>query len=219
VQHICFSATASFSAGAAMLVLGTMTVRRAGGLSEIPYAAIPMVFGLQQLIEGGLWQSLPAQTCTTHELTIVYLLLSNVLWPLYLPLAVWLLEPRPEHRRKIAWTVAGGGAASLFFLAAIVMHPVTAAIKGMHIKYQIPHQHDAIAVAIYAAATCLAPLLSSHKMVRLFGIVLVGSMVVAAILYLHWFASVWSFFAALLSGLVLLHFTHSREPSTNKMDL
>jgi hypothetical protein len=118
----------------------------------------------------------------------------------------------------IAWTVAGGGVVSVFFLAAIITHPVTSAIKGMHIAYHIPHHYDAIAVAVYASATCLAPLLSSHKLVRLFGIALVGSMIIASILYLRWFASVWCLFAALLSALVLLHFTRSRGPSTVKTE-
>lgn len=189
-----------------MLAIGSITVRHAREWSEVPYAAIPLIFGVQQLVEGFLWRSLPAQNTTAHVLTIAYLLFSNVLWPIYVPVAVWLLEPRSARRRTIAWTVAGGSAVGLFFLAAILTHPVTSAIKGMHIKYHIPHHHDAIAVAVYAAATCLAPLLSTHRTVRLFGIVLTTSMIVAAIVYLRWFASVWCFFAAVVSALVFLHF-------------
>jgi K+ transporter len=197
----------------ALLAIGVVTVRNTRNVVEVPYAAIPLLFAMQQLIEGGLWHQLPVQSCTTNALTIGYLLFSNVLWPVYVPVAVWLLEPRAARRRKIAWTVASGTAVSIFFLVAIITQPVTAAIEGMHIIYHIPHHHDAIAVAVYATATCLAPLLSSHKMVQLFGISLVGSMIVASILYFHWFASVWCFFAAILSCLVLLHFTSSREPS------
>jgi hypothetical protein len=116
----------------------------------------------------------------------------------------------------IAWTMAGGSAVGLFFLAAILTHPVTSAIKEMHITYHIPHHHDAIAVAVYAAATCLAPLLSTHKMVRLFGFVLTASMSIAAIVYLTWFASVWCFFAAVVSAMVFLHFWHSRTPTIDQ---
>jgi hypothetical protein len=213
---ICFSATASFTAGIALLAIGSLTIRRAREWGEVPYAAIPVIFGVQQLVEGLLWRNLPAQDTTTHVLTIAYLLFSNVLWPIYVPLAVWLLEPRSARRRTIAWTVAGGSAVGLYFLAAIVPHPVTSAIKDMHIKYHIPHHHDAIAVTVYAAATCLAPLLSTHKMVRLFGIVLTASMTVAAIVYLRWFASVWCFFAAVISAMIYLHFWHGRTPETDR---
>jgi len=203
---ICFSATASFTAGIALLAIGSITVRRADKWGEVPYAAIPVIFSVQQLVEGFLWRSLPGQDTTTHVLTITYVLFSNVLWPIYVPMAVWLLEPRSARRRTIAWTIAAGSAVGIFFLAAILAHPATSAIKGMHIKYHIPHHHDPIAVAVYAAATCLAPLLSTHKTVRLFGIVLTASMIVAAIVYLKWFASVWCFFAAVVSAMIYLHF-------------
>ena len=212
---ICFSATASFTAGIALFAIGSITVRRVRDWGEVPFAAIPLIFGAQQLVEGMLWRSLPVQDTTTHVLTIAYLLFSNVLWPIYVPVAVWLLEPRSTRRRTIAWTVAGGSAVGLFFLAAILTHPVTSAIQGTHIKYHIPHHHDAIAVAVYAAATCLAPLLSTHKMVRLFGIVLTTSMIVVAIVYLRWFASVWCFFAAVVSAMVFLHFWR-RTPSIDE---
>jgi hypothetical protein len=209
---ICFSATASFGAGVALLAIGAITVRRIREWREAPYAAIPLIFGLQQLIEGSLWLSLPAQMTTADMLTIIYLLFSNVLWPIYLPVAIWLLEPSSRRRQTIAWTVLGGGAVGVFFLTAIIANPVASAIKGLHIDYDIPHDHDAVAVTIYAAATCLAPLLSTHRMVRLFGVVLTISMVVAAVIYLTWFASIWCFFAALVSAIVFLHFRYRAAP-------
>jgi len=212
---ICFSATASFSAGIALLAIGAITVRRTRNWREAPYAATPLIFGVQQLVEGILWLSLSARTSATGALTIGYLLFSNVLWPIYVPAAIWLLEPNSARRRKIAWTVAGGSAVGLFFLAAIVTHPVASAIRGLHIKYHLPHDHDAVAVTVYAAATCLAPLLSTHRMVRLFGILLTASMIVAAMVYLRWFASVWCFFAALVSAMVFLHFAQ-RTPAIDK---
>lgn len=202
-----------------MLAIGAVSVGRTRHITEVPYAAIPVLFAVQQLVEGALWQVLPAQTSASHLLTIVYLLFSNVLWPIYVPIAIWLLEPRPERRRMIAWTVAGGTAVGVFFLAAIITHPVTAAIKGMHIKYHIPHHHDDIAVAVYAVATCLAPLLSSHKMVRFFGAALIASMIVAAFVYFYWFASVWCFFAALLSVLVILQFLRRDETTIDRRSI
>ena len=51
---MCFSATASFTAGVALLVVGTATARLASGRAELPLAVIPVLFGIQQLIEGVL---------------------------------------------------------------------------------------------------------------------------------------------------------------------
>lgn len=212
VKIVCFSATASFSAGIPLLVIGIITARRAGSLAEMPYAAILIAFGVQQIVEGLLWLSLPTQSATTHGLAIVYLLFSNVLWPIYVPLAVWMIEPSASRRRMILFPLAVGIAVSLFFLFALITQPVYATIKGMHIGYHLPHPHDALAIAFYAAATCFTPLLSSHRLVRLFGVAIIISMIAAQAIYSHWFASVWCFFSALASGIVFMHISRAAHP-------
>lgn len=174
-----------------------------------------MLFGVQQLVEGRLWLDLPAQTPTTHLLAVVYLLFSHVLWPIYVPVAVWLLEPGGARRKLILVLAAAGTATGLFFLFELLVHPVFAEIIGAHIRYDLPHPYDPIALTCYVAATCLAPLLSSHKPVRLFGMILIGSMIATAIAYVVWFASVWCFFAALTSGTVFLYFAGRSMPRPN----
>lgn len=206
VKIICFSATASFSAGIALIALGAVTMRRTRKPQEVPLAAIPAIFGIQQLVEGCLWLGLPGETPTTHSLAITYLLFSHVLWPSFVPLAIWMIEPSALHRRRIAWALAAGAATSTFFLAIIISNPVSATIEGLHIQYHLPHPHEGIAFAFYAAATCLAPLLSSQKMVRMLGLFITGSMIAAYVIFAMWFASVWCFFAALVSSIIFLHF-------------
>ena len=90
---MCFSATASFTAGVALLGLGTLTLRRASSVAELPYAAIPALFGLQQLVEGGLWLTFANNTPHLNSiLTHIYSLFSHVLWPVFVPIAVLLLD-------------------------------------------------------------------------------------------------------------------------------
>tara|TARA_R110002124_G_scaffold63777_9_gene174628 strand:- start:1464 stop:1817 length:354 start_codon:yes stop_codon:yes gene_type:complete len=79
---ICFSANASILAGIALFGIGIVTARRADGLTQLPYAAIPLAFGMQQLVEGCLWIILPAQFPTTGTVASLYLFLSHVLWPI-----------------------------------------------------------------------------------------------------------------------------------------
>lgn len=57
---MCFSATASLTAGTALVVVGVLTVRtsRGGGLRELRLAVIPLLFGAQQLGEGVVGLSL-----------------------------------------------------------------------------------------------------------------------------------------------------------------
>jgi len=171
-----------------------------------------MIFGVQQLVEGSLWLGLPAQTATTHGLAIAYLLFSHVLWPILVPVAVWLIEPGAVQRKRMIFLLAAGTATGLFFLYAMITQPVFAAIKGAHISYNLPHPNDPVVLTFYVAATCLVPLMSSLKTVRLFGIMLIGSMIATYVAYVTWFASVWCFFAALTSSTVLLHFPRHAAP-------
>jgi hypothetical protein len=187
-------------------------VRRADR-HEFPYAAIPLFFATQQLIEGALWLALPAGSPSAHILTVGYLMFSNILWPIYVPVAVWMIEPSAVRRRRLLLPVTAGAMTSMFFVVAIVTRPVSAMIVRSHIHYDLPHPHDKIVFAFYAVATCLAPLLSSHKAVRLLGVVLIVSMIAAYFIYMMWFASVWCYFAALISAVVSLHFLRRGKPS------
>lgn len=79
---MCFSATASFSAGAALLIVGAVTVRRARRRAELPFSLIPVLFGIQQLIEGAIWLTFPDKAPVLNSvLTVVYSVFSHVLWP------------------------------------------------------------------------------------------------------------------------------------------
>ena len=55
---MCFSATASFTAGTALSAVGGLTLRKSRGKAELPLALVPLIFGIQQLSEGVLWVSL-----------------------------------------------------------------------------------------------------------------------------------------------------------------
>ena len=52
---MCFSATASLSAGTLLLGIGTLTLKSARHPRELPFAAIPILVAIQQLTEGVIW--------------------------------------------------------------------------------------------------------------------------------------------------------------------
>lgn len=205
MKIICFSATASFTAGAILLAVGTIAVHRAQK-SDFAYAAIPLLFGIQQIIEGTLWLALVERLSSQQCLTVGYLGFANILWPIYAPFAIWLMEPNAAHRKRLLLPLFAGIVTATFFSNAIATHPISANILQSHISYRLPHDNEEIMFAFYATATCLAPLLSSYKSVRLLGSVIIVSMIFAYYFYTIWFASVWCYFAALISMIILLHF-------------
>lgn len=209
---MCFSATASFTAGIAQLAIGTITTRRVRRKVELPYALIPVLFGLQQLIEGALWLTFPVEAPLLNTvLTHVYSLFSHVLWPVYVPVAVLLLETTPWRRKVLIALAAAGAAVGGYLLYYLIRLPIVAQVTGAHIAYISPHFYALAAMGVYLLGTCVSSLLSSHRSVRWFGLASFLSFVAAYAFYATWFISVWCFFAAALSVLVLLHFP-SRHP-------
>ena len=204
---MCFSATASFTAGTTLIVLGAITARLVRRPSELPYALIPALFGIQQLIEGALWTTFSGQEEHLNTvLTHLYSLFSHVLWPFYVPIAVLLLEPVQWRRRLIFGVAVAGAAASLFLLYFLVTEPIVARVVGRHIDYVSPHFYTWAVLPLYVLATCASSLFSSHPAVRWFGVATSISLIFAAAVYTTWFISVWCFFAAAISVVVLLHF-------------
>ena len=207
---MCFSATASFSAGAVLLGVGTLTLRSAltsHQRRDLPFAAIPLLFAIQQLIEGVIWLTFSDEAALLNSvMTHVYSFFSHVLWPVYVPVAVMLMEPNGWRRRGLIAFVAAGAAVGAYLLVVLVAYPVVSRPTGQHIEYVSPHFFAAVTMTLYLLSTAVSPLLSTHRMVVVFGALALLSFGAAYAFYATWFISVWCFFAALLSAVVYLHF-------------
>ena len=211
---MCFSAPASFVAGVGLLGIGAATLKRVRSRSELLYAMIPLLFGVQQLLEGMLWLTISNHdSMLTTQLTYLYLFLSNVLWAIYIPLAVLALETVTWRFRVAIGFACVGAAVSTYLLAILFLQPVTASVNVHHILYDFPNPYEQITITLYVIATCASLLFSSHRRVAAFGIVAFVSAVTAHVFYTMWFISVWCFFAAVLSIIVLWNFTDRRLKS------
>ncbi|HJV33016.1 MAG TPA: DUF6629 family protein [Patescibacteria group bacterium] len=201
---MCFSASASFIAGGALGSAGAVSLRKPGTFSRRPIAAVPLFFGIQQLVEGVLWLSLGIPSVHAAA-TMAFLLFSHVFWPTYLPYAIWKEEKGPRRRDVLAWFVWFGASVSLYLLYYILRGPVSATLMGHGIAYDVPLPNLAVIPGAYVLATCGSCFASSHKFIRVFGMALVASLVIAYAYYQLAFASVWCFFAAILSFIIFVH--------------
>ena len=137
---MCFSATASFSAGAVLVGLGTLTLKSASRPREMVFAAIPVLFAVQQLSEGVIWLTFRYEAPQLNAaMTVVYSFFSHVLWPVYVPVAVLLMEPSGWRRRALLAFVAAGIAVGAYLLYALVVYPIVSQPIGHHIEYVSPH--------------------------------------------------------------------------------
>ncbi len=202
---MCFSAAASFAAGGALSVAGGLTLAKAKQKSELPFASIPLLFGIQQVIEGAVWISFGSPILNIIA-TYAYSMFSHVLWPIFVPISVLLMETEPIRKKILSLFSLLGLAVGGYLLYFIIVDPVTAHIVGNSIAYHSPHLYVYLAMFLYLVATCGSCLVSSHKIINIFGVVLFLSFAIAAWFFTETFFSVWCFFAAILSIIVYWYF-------------
>lgn len=195
---MCFSATASFTASAALAIAGIATLKQARNRSQLFLASIPLLFAIQQFSEGVLWLTLPDQINTPIGQAALYtfLFFAVLFWPIWIPLSGFAAE-KIQWRKYVlgALTLAGIVWSVYYFLYATKMS-VSAQIANGHIQYVSDFPSNKWYYAGIILASCFV---SSFPRIWIFGVLVAISLVVSYVYFEPAFGSVWCFFAALLS--------------------
>jgi hypothetical protein len=206
---MCFSATASFATAAVLLPVATYTIRTALKTDRryLGFAIFPLFFGIQQVLEGGLWikiaQSDPVQS---HFYALGFLFFAYLVWPFLVPFATFLVEPSRKRRMVFLALSALGLTLGLSLFMPLVFNPdwVPLRIVNYSIDYNsrliwegiVPYS---IIRVVYASIVCQPLLFSSEKHIKIFGVIITLS-VIAGFAFAHYaFTSVWCFMAAIVS--------------------
>ncbi len=204
---MCFSAGASFAGGAMIASIGVMTVRHNHNPSRKLFAAVPLVFGMQQFSEGFVWAALQSNGSELMLDVAAYFFLFTalVLWPTLIPLAVMRMEPSPARRRAMIPFLMIGAVVSLWYGIGLLLYKISPEISSHHIKYSstIPKQPATFFFIAYLLATLVPLFISGVKRMTLFGALMAASCLVTGIFYKEYLTSVWCFFAASISLVIL----------------
>ncbi|GBE42288.1 hypothetical protein BMS3Bbin10_00346 [bacterium BMS3Bbin10] len=209
---MCFSESVSFAASGLLLAGGGYASHKAWTTNKkyLPVAVMPVFAGMQQFTEGFVWSGMTAgDPLTVLVSALGFIFFTWFMWPFWIPLSVYVLEP-PESRRKhlfLAFSLIGLG----FGLTLYVPHLInpdwidvsinrgSLAYEGtMLLDFMMPRW---MTNSLYLALIILPPLLSRYRHVKYFGLTLIG-VVVVDILFLRY--AYISFFC-LLAGLATLH--------------
>jgi hypothetical protein len=203
---MCFSATASFSAAGILALAGAATLSKARGPREWPLASVPLVFALQQGIEGLLWQTVPAGHPAGRGLATSFAILALIVWPSFIPLAVGLAEKARKRRQLILALMGPGLAVAAYSVLDIWAHPYMAWPAPHSLVYINDSPFPWPLMLAYLAAVCAPPLLSSSPAIRWFGIVVTFGLAITLGFFFVSLVSVWCFFAAIASAILVGHF-------------
>jgi hypothetical protein len=200
---MCFSASASFGASAVLLVGGIIALKKVKDPSQKAFAAIPLIFSIQQLSEGFLWLSFTHESFAfMHQLTsYFFLLIAQVIWPTWVVLSVWFMETNTKRRKILAVLLIIGILDSLFLAFCLFYFKVDSVIKGHHIFYNLHSRQDYIFYSglVYLMVTVVPLLISSVPRVYILGLIIAVSAAFSRFYFHDFFISVWCFFAATIS--------------------
>lgn len=221
---MCFSATASFVAGGALIPLGGVALMQAWKTDRryLTLAAFPALFGVQQIFEGYLWRSIDDPGVpTSHAAAMAFLLFAYLFWLILTPLAVYFLEERAWLRRIFLGVAVFGGVYGLSLFAPLVVNPDWLVVELVRnsILYNTQLIYDDVVSktllrVTYAAVICLPLLACTAPGVRTFGVLITLSVIVAFLFATYAFVSIWCYLAAVVSAYIV--FMMFRLPSRSE---
>lgn len=205
---MCFSATASFVASGVIGSIGVATLRHVRERRTLLFATLPILFAAHQFTEGWIWLGLEGRIdkLAFDHFTFLFMLYAYCGLPLLMPTAVALMEPPGWRRGVIPGLIGIGALACSWNFSGIVFFPTRCVIVQNSVAYHNMMTGNIWSSCLYVLAACGAPLLSSHRTVRWYGVVNVAALATTEIVRQHAFASVWCFYAAIMSAVIYWQF-------------
>ena len=204
---MCFSATVSFGAGVALSVAGAVAVNKAHTPAQRVFASIPLLFSIQQISEGFVWLGLqhPEFKPSLPFATFTFLIFAQIVWTLWIPFAMLLLEKNAWRKKVLHFLLGCGVVLSMYHGWGLIAHPITGEALDCHIFYHVEYlrPYKLYSGFVYGLAAIVPCFFSSVKRMWCLGLAFLLSYIATQIIYTVYVISVWCFFAALLSVIVI----------------
>ena len=162
---------------------------------------------MQQFTEGCLWIAFENNYPVLEAIsTYIFLIIAQVIWPAFVPYALLLLEKEEKRKRWLNLLLLLGGIASVYLAYGMAIYDVRAEVDCYHIHYDLhfPCANPVTIVLFYVLPTIASLFVSSVRKMKLMGILVVITLLVAYGFYTKYALSVWCFFAALVSAVILI---------------
>jgi hypothetical protein len=208
-RRMCFSATGSFGVATVLAGIGAVTLTQVKPASHRLFATTPLLFAVQQASEGVVWLTMGSEGSRVHHAAVAtFLVFALVVWPTWVPLSLLPIERSPARKKALGILFALGICVSTYAAWLLFQGRPAAHVTGHSLAYSYAETGRSLVIAlylpVYATAAVVPFFVSSMEKAKLMGVVLVASLVATFVIERNALTSVWCFFAAILSGLVVL---------------
>jgi hypothetical protein len=177
---------------------------------------------MQQAVEGAVWHGINSNNQALVDIASQgYVFFSHFFWLFWVPFSVYYMEKRGPRKRFLGILTLLGAIYGLSLFLPLILREGWLVVELVQhsLLYKTTMIYDGIVDrqvvrGIYALQVFLALVLSTNPKVRIFGIVILISVIGTFIFFKYAFVSVWCFFAAGLS-VYLLFALRSERNSAN----
>ena len=220
---MCFSASASFTASAVLMPLGLYSAHIARSNNQhhfVPLALTPFFFGVQQLVEGLEWTGIDNGKVEplTSLAGLGFLFFAYCFWMIWIPWSAWSISCSTDGhglQHRLRWVAIVSTVLGISFYLPVLFNPPAlqpAVHSNGRLLYDISNLHsivhnfistEPVGELVYWGFIVLPLLAVADRAVKLFGVMIVVSIVLTWLTYSATFNSVWCFYCAVLSIMVL----------------
>lgn len=203
---MCFSSHVSYITSAILFPAGIYGVIKALKCNRqyLLLSLIPVIFSLQQLSEGILWDALALQRYDLIDYgALTYLFFAYLFWPMFIPCCFYFIEPMGARKKILSVLIVCG-----FILGCLVYIPlitntglfkVTIDYQALNYNIEQAQYKSVLYIVCYALIMFYSWLFCSITSIRVLGLLLLASFIISLIWFEYAFTSRWCFFAAGLS--------------------
>lgn len=202
---MCFSEKVSFATSGVLTLCAFVCFWEARYKKELyALAAMPLFFALQQAAEGVEWlffKGIEKSPEMAESAKNLFLFIAFVVWPFWISFSLWMAEKVPFRRRLLEMGLFLGIGISIYNGWKILFLPTYSNVIEQGIYYKIGiHPVPGI---LYIILVTIPWFISSLPLMWLIRILGIAATSVAIAFYLLHFTSVWCFFAALISSILI----------------
>ena len=220
---MCFSASASFTASAVLMPLGLYSAHIARSNNQrnyVPLALTPFFFGVQQFVEGLEWTGIDHGKVEplTSLAGLGFLFFAYCFWMIWIPWSAWSLSRSTDGKglqNRLRWVAIVATLLGIGFYLPVLFNPPAlqpAVHSNGRLLYDISNLHsivhnfistEPVGELVYWGFIVLPLLAVADRAVKLFGVMIFVSIFLTWLTYSATFNSVWCFYCAVLSIMVL----------------
>ncbi len=220
---MCYSANASFWSAVILAVLGTVSLHQTKLWSLRMFAAIPLLFAFQQLAEGIVWLTIDHPTNFAHTPAIyMFLFFALIVWPTWLPISLLLAEKKTRARICLALLACAGLAVSGYAIMMLGQSTPSVHIGARSLCYDFASPANSWLQALCLVGYCIPTLVpffvATLAYAPFLGIAAIIALGATLAFKFVAFTSVWCFFAAILSVLVIISVMIQQHRIKNEQD-